>query len=397
MSVRTHKLALAALGAALGLTLMGCAQAAIAQTNAWSADNGPSLFQTLGIAVPGGPARSQNLPRVYTDFTVITPKIKTATKTQIGTYAAIISPPSPPNPAATTASLPQTMTPQQAAGSISVSAPSPKFAPLNAEDSVETVPTYQQVAQVLPVQVPIVDEPEDDMIIVGNRVGSWRGILSGYVSEGSDGLARFDYAALSASPSSMAALDSYIQMQAQKTPSAMPRNEAMAYWANLYNALTVQVVAQNYPVGSIREIKSGVRKGPWKRKLVTVEGRTLSLDNIEHDIMRPTFKTPLVHYMVNCASIGCPNLKKTPWSADTLDVDLDAAARAYINSPRGVKISNGKVQASSIYKWFKKDFGGNNKGVLAHLIKYADADLAAQLQGRKKVDKYAYDWGVNAP
>jgi len=377
--------------AVLGLTLISGGQIAAAQTSsAWSADSGPSLFQTFGITVPDGPARSQNLANVYTDFKVITSKTKTATKAHIDTrFADTWTPPSSPIPVATPASLPQKLMPAQAAGPSSVSTQSTKFTPLNAEDSVETVPARKQMAQVTPA--------EDEVIIPSSRIDIWSSILLTYTTENGDGLVQFDYAALSASPIGMARLDKYIQIQAGKTPSTMPRNEAMAYWANLYNLLTVQVVAQNYPVGSIREIKSGVRKGPWKRKLVTVEGRSLSLDNIEHDIMRPTFKTPLVHYMVNCASVGCPNLKRSRWNAETLDADLDAAARAYINSPRGVKISNGKVQVSSIYKWFKKDFGGNDKAVLAHLMEYADDDLVAQLHGRKKIDRYAYDWGVNAP
>jgi len=385
MSAKTHKFALAA----LGLALIGGVQTAAAQTSIWSADHGPSLFQTMGIAVPGGPARSQNLSRIYADFTVMTPKVTTAAKAPADIYADLLLPPTPPIPATAPASPPQIMTLVQAAGPSSVSTQSTKFTPLNAEDSVETVPARKQIAQVTPA--------EDEVIIPSGRIDSWSSILLTYTTENGEGLVQFDYAALSASPNSMARLDGYIQIQAGKTPSTMPRNEAMAYWANLYNLLTVQVVAQNYPVSSIREIKSGVRKGPWKRKLVTVEGRTLSLDNIEHDIMRPTFKTPLVHYMVNCASVGCPNLKRSRWNAETLDADLDAAARAYINSPRGVKTSKGKVQVSSIYKWFKKDFGSNDKAVLAHLIKYADADLATQLHGRKKIDRYAYDWGVNAP
>ena len=383
MRTLTYKAALMA----LGLAAVCAAPTAVAQTSTWSVDSGPSLFQTLGINVPAGPARSQVLPRFYADLTVITHNTKAAAKTQINESAAPLS----PIPASAAAPLSPSEMQIQTAGTQSVLAPSLQFTPLNARDDAKAVPITQMA------QIAGTEAADDTVQILSSRVSSWRVILGRYVVKNGDGLVLFDYAALSAMSDDMALLDDYIQAQTGRTPSTMSRNEAMAYWANLYNALTVQVVAQNYPVGSIREIKSGVRKGPWKRKLVTVEGRTLSLDDIEHGIMRPTFETPLVHYMVNCASVGCPNLKITPWSADTLDADLDAAARAYINSTRGVKISNGKVQASSIYKWFKKDFGGNDKGVLAHLIKYADPELADQLQGRVKIDKYAYDWGVNTP
>ena len=121
----------------------------------------------------------------------------------------------------------------------------------------------------------------------------WTQVLAKFTSLDPQNLVRFDYGALQASKADTALLADYIEGLSQRKPSAMPENEAMAYWANLYNALTVQVVAQNYPVKSIRNIKSGRRKGPWKRKLVNVEGKDLTLDNIEHDIMRPTYKTRL--------------------------------------------------------------------------------------------------------
>lgn len=225
----------------------------------------------------------------------------------------------------------------------------------------------------------------------------WRNVLVNHTNKDADGLVRFDYAGLKAAPNDMTSLTSYIDELTAQQPSTFERHEAMVYWANLYNALTVQIVAEHYPVQSIRKIKSGFLPGPWKKNLVTVEGETLSLDNIEHDIMRPTFETPLVHYMVNCASIGCPNLKETPWQVATLDADLETAARAYINSPRGVTSDRGRLQVSSIYKWFEKDFGGSQQSVLEHLAKYADEEVAAKLLGRKKIDKYDYNWGVNAP
>lgn len=225
----------------------------------------------------------------------------------------------------------------------------------------------------------------------------WQGFSDTYITNDADGVALVDYARLNASEIDTAQLDAYIQGLSTQTPSQMPRKAAMAYWANLYNALTVQVVAQNHPVKSIREIKSGRRKGPWKRELIVVEGRALSLDAIEHDILRPTFKTPLVHYMLNCASIGCPNLSLGGWQAQTLEADLDKAARTYINSARGVSFDGKHVTVSRIYKWFRKDFGGSKADVLAHLTQYADPDLRKKLEAHGKIDKYAYDWALNAP
>lgn len=224
----------------------------------------------------------------------------------------------------------------------------------------------------------------------------WSMILSKYVAAPDEtGLARFDYGALHANADDRAALKTYIQELETEDPAAMSGPAAIAYWANLYNAVTIDVVIDNYPVKSIRDIKSGWRAGPWKRDLVSVGGRKLSLDDIEHDILREDFPSPLIHYMVNCASVGCPNLKADPWSAKTLDADREAAARSFINSPRGVRMTDKGLKVSSIYKWFKKDFGGSKDGVLAHIREYADADLAAAIDGGAQIVDYGYSWSLN--
>ncbi|MEE9347586.1 MAG: DUF547 domain-containing protein [Robiginitomaculum sp.] len=209
-------------------------------------------------------------------------------------------------------------------------------------------------------------------------------------------LTRINYAALSASEADMGNLARYIDRMAAMTPSHMERDEALPYWANLYNALTVQVVAKNWPVTSIKQIKSGpFTAGPWKRDLVSVEGKTLSLDAIEHGIMRAQYPDPRIHYMVNCASVGCPNLRLKVWSADTLEADMDAAAARYINAARGARIEGGKLTVSSLYKWYKADFGDGHAGLIAHLSRYAEPELKAELETISKVSRYSYDWNVN--
>lgn len=226
----------------------------------------------------------------------------------------------------------------------------------------------------------------------------WSTLLGRYVSEHADGVNRFDYAALKANPADMALLDAYIA-KVEATPiSALTRDEQFAAWANLYNALTVRLMAQRWPVKSIRDIKPGLFSiGPWTMKLSTVEGRKLSLDDIEHGILRKDWSEPRVHYAVNCASIGCPNLGRVALEAATLDAQLDAGARAFINNPRGVSVTGrGLLRISSIYDWFQADFGGSKEGVLAHLRTYAAPELAARLNGAV-INAYAYDWSVNAP
>ena len=158
----------------------------------------------------------------------------------------------------------------------------------------------------------------------------------------------------------------------------------------------MDVVLDAYPVDSVREIGGGfIVKGPWKQEVVTVEGDELSFDDIEHGIVRERFDEPRVHYGFNCASFGCPNLKPSAWRAETLDADLDDAARAFVASDRGVWLKGEKVYASSIFKWFQEDFGGSEKGVIAHLLPYAEGEKKAALAKATKISGYDYDWDLN--
>jgi hypothetical protein len=228
-------------------------------------------------------------------------------------------------------------------------------------------------------------------------------LLSRYVSPSADGITRVDYARWRAAAADRAALNAYVNDQAAQRPSSFPRERAFAYWINLYNAVTLQIIMERYPVRSIRDIRSegagfDLRGliGPWRSPRVTVEGRRLSLDDIENSILRPTFRDPRVHYAINCASIGCPNLMNRAWRAETLNADLDAAARAYINHRRGVSVgADGSVRVSSIYRWFRDDFGGSDSGVIAHLRRYASPELARRLQSVTRIVGHDYDWALN--
>lgn len=233
---------------------------------------------------------------------------------------------------------------------------------------------------------------------------AWDSLLQRYVKAADDGVNRVDYAAFKAQ--GHAALKAYVRALESVSPARLSSAEQMAYWANLYNAKTIDIVLDHYPVGSIRDISIGeglfgfLKKsvgagGPWKAKVVTVDGQALSLDNIEHDILRPVFKDARVHYAVNCASYGCPNLMREAFTGAKLDEQLDAGARAFVNHPRGIDVRDGKVHASSIYDWFKIDFGGSDAGVLAHVRKFASPQTAAKLQGKAAIDGFAYDWRLN--
>ena len=245
----------------------------------------------------------------------------------------------------------------------------------------------------------IIDAPVKtaQVAIPANRfAANYEAVLKRRISQGAGGLNVFDYAGAKAAGEGRT-IKAYTDHLASQNPDLLPQNDQIAYWANLYNALTVNLILDNYPVKSIRKIKSGAfSNGPWKRDEVTVNGQVLSLNDIEHEILRKRYPNPaMVHYMVNCASIGCPNLPSKLWVGATLDADRDAAARAFINSPRGVKINGGSLKASSIYDWFKEDFGGSKTSTIAHFRQFAGPQLRAALDAGAKIGGYGYDWDLN--
>ena len=226
----------------------------------------------------------------------------------------------------------------------------------------------------------------------------WDDFLQRYVKDGPPGVrvARVHYDAVS--PADKEGLDRYINKLTGLVVSEYRPAEQRAFWINLYNALTVQVVLDHYPVDSIQDIDISpgfFQSGPWGKKLVKVEGVELSLNDMEHRILRPIWKDARIHYAVNCASIGCPNLARKAFTADNTESMLDEAARQYVNHPRGVVVDEGQLQVSSIYKWFIDDFGGDDAGVIAHISQYAAPILRESLSGISEIDSDQYDWTLN--
>jgi hypothetical protein len=226
--------------------------------------------------------------------------------------------------------------------------------------------------------------------------GAWEAFLERYVSVGDDGINRLAYAEVRDADRN--ALVGYIEKLAGAAVSDLNRTEQKAYWINLYNALTVRVVLDHHPVDSIRDIDISdglLADGPWKKKLLTIESESVSLDDIEHRILRPIWRDARLHYALNCAAVSCPNLQTRAFTSANTDALLEAAARAYVNHPRGVDAAPEWLLVSSIYVWFKADFGGSADGVLAHLKKYAEPELARRLGGFREINNHHYDWALN--
>lgn len=227
----------------------------------------------------------------------------------------------------------------------------------------------------------------------------WDVLLKKYlVTDHPSGINRFRYADVTKDDALH--LDSYlIQMQKIKV-TKLNRQEQKAYWTNLYNALTVKVILDHYPVKSITniDISPGLfSNGPWDAKLLHIEGEEISLNDIEHRILRPIFKDNRLHYALNCASIGCPNLQPVAFTASSTEELLETGAREYINSPRGAQFVKQKLQVSSIYKWFQEDFGDSEAGVISHLQHYIRESQADKLKSYTKGLRFEYDWSLNQP
>lgn len=226
--------------------------------------------------------------------------------------------------------------------------------------------------------------------------GVWDRILARYLGRDREGVNRFAYGAVSADDK--AALDGYVATLAATPIDRHDRAEQFAFWVNLYNALTVKLVLEHYPVAGIREIDISpgwFANGPWDRKLIAVTGETVSLNDIEHRILRPIWRDPRIHYALSCASVGCPNLRRQAFTAANAEAELATAAHEFINSPRAVRLDAGRLTVSSIYVWFLADFGGTDTGAIAHIRQYAEPELAAALRDLDHIDRVRYDWSLN--
>lgn len=236
----------------------------------------------------------------------------------------------------------------------------------------------------------------DDMSSKAFDHSLWQEILTDYVVAGQDKINRVAYAELG-SGDGLATLVAYIDQQAALDPRGYSKAEQLGYWINLYNALTVQRVVKYPKKGSILRMGDKFFSiGPWNDKVVTVAGEALTLNDIEHRILRPIWRDHRIHYAVNCASIGCPNLRSSAFDAANAQALLADAEHAYINHPRGVmQRANGKIQLSSIFDWYSVDFGSDERAILQYLSLHHET-LGEVLKNYTGSVKYDYDWGLNS-
>ena len=226
---------------------------------------------------------------------------------------------------------------------------------------------------------------------------AWDDFLKKYVvATHPSGINRVTYG--SVTPADQNALKGYLKALQNLPISTYNPAEQKAYWVNLYNAATVDLIIGRFPLKSIKDVNISpglFTRGPWGAKLMTVEGEKLSLDDIEHRILRPIWRDNRIHYAVNCASLGCPNLQPVAYTRENTETLLEKGAREFINHPRGITFKDGQLHVSSIYVWFQEDFGGDAAGLMEHWQRYADRALAEKLASYSGGLSHDYDWRLN--
>jgi len=193
-------------------------------------------------------------------------------------------------------------------------------------------------------------------------------------------------------------LDEYLKALEDTDTSKLSRDEQLAFYINAYNATTIKLILSGYPgIRSIWDLGSRIfkSKSPFRKNIVRIEGEAISLDDLEHGIIRPRFKEPRVHFAVNCASKSCPPLISEPYQGSILDQQLDDSTRAFLNNAEQNRLEGNRLYVSKIFKWFEEDF---NEDVVGFFLRFADMELKERLITNRdniKVKYLDYDWSLN--
>lgn len=203
-------------------------------------------------------------------------------------------------------------------------------------------------------------------------------LLSTYVS--TDG--KVNYKGIS---SEIDRLDKYLKdLQNFPPQDDWGRSEKLAYWINAYNAFTIKLICDNYPISSITDLDNGK---PWDRKWIDIDGQSLSLNDIENVIIRPKFNEPRIHFAVNCAAVSCPPIANEAFTKDNLESLLTARTKAFINNPTYNILSDHPAQISKIFDWYSEDFG--------KVVEYVNKYMTSKQPPITEVEYLEYDWKLN--
>lgn len=254
-----------------------------------------------------------------------------------------------------------------------------------AKAALPTPPTKVEQPKIIastpppPVTKPEVKTPKKEVIELKQELShtAWDGLLRKYVSS----TGKVNYKGLKADKN----FETYLKLLADNPiQSSWSRNKKMAYWINAYNAFTIKLIADNYPVSSITKLHGGK---PWDHQWIQLGGKTYTLNDIEHKILRPQFKDARIHFAVNCAATSCPPVLNRAWTASNLNSNLDKQAKLFINNAAFNSIDEKKVELSKIFEWYAEDFGD----LISYLNKYA----TTKIKDGATVSYKEYDWGLN--
>jgi hypothetical protein len=180
-------------------------------------------------------------------------------------------------------------------------------------------------------------------------------------------------------------LQSYLTLLASNVPTkSWSKNAVLAYWINTYNAFTVKLILDNYPVKSIKDIKD-----PWGQKFFTLGNKKYSLEEVEHEILRK-MNEPRIHFAINCASFSCPNLLNEAYTEANLEKQLSTVAKSFINDKTKNTITANKAEISKIFDWFSGDF--KKKGTV---IDFLNQYSSIKINSKAKVSYKEYNWTLN--
>ena len=206
----------------------------------------------------------------------------------------------------------------------------------------------------------------------------WNSELKKYVKPNG----QVDYEAWKEDPD---ALNGYIQYLEQNPPASYwSKNDSLAYFINAYNAVTVQLILEHYPIKSIRRLIT-----PWRFKRFKLHNQKVSLNHIEHSILRKMGE-PRIHFAINCASASCPKLQNQAFESHRIHQQLDEVTKEFINDPGKNVITEDRLSLSRIFQWFARDFG-NKKERLQFIQNYVETPI----NPKAKIDFLNYDWSLN--
>lgn len=182
-------------------------------------------------------------------------------------------------------------------------------------------------------------------------------------------------------------LEAYLKELEKNVPTSNESaNATKAFWVNAYNAYTVKLIVDHYPVRSINDIKVGGAT-PWVNKWIKIDGTTMSLNDIENNKLRKAYNDARIHFVINCASFSCPILLNQAYTAENIEGLLTAQTKKFINDDARNQITSKSAKISSIFEWYQSDFGD----VKAFINKYSKTKIGSAV----KITYMPYSWDLN--